>query len=57
MPDRVARCSLCGRFVAKVIADGLVEGIVTGICTVHGEVEAELEDGWAWEDFFQEVEE
>ena len=56
--DRVAQCSDCGRFVADVRAKiGSMGGdehleLVTGECKRHGRVEATIEGGWWWEDFF-----
>ena len=59
MSDRVAKCGECGRFVANVRAKigGFTGGdepleLVTGKCKRHGRVEAIIEGGWWWEDFF-----
>jgi hypothetical protein len=55
-----AQCGVCGRFVKDVRATvgglGEPEYIerVTGLCSVHGEVDAEREPGWSWEDFYPE---
>ena len=57
--DRMAQCAECGRFVADVRAkvggyaggDECIE-LVTGECKRHGRVEATIEGGWWWEDFF-----